>query len=473
MRLLEGFIFLFNIIFTVLLIKGGFKKVKWAKYVPLISFTILVFHIIVEKIRWQLYPLYIITIIYFILTILYMTSFLKIESINHRPKIKKLIIAIMIFFIIISGISAYVFPVYKMSIPKGKYKVGTESFDITDPQRKAIYSDNLNNNRKIKFQIWYPAETVEGYKRVPWLEDGQVVAKALAKDMKFPSFVLDHTALVMSNSFKKAPISTELEKYPIVVISHGWTGFRDLHTDVAEELASNGYIVIAIDHTYGSEVTVFNDGEVDYLYRGALPEREVTPNFLEYANKLVNTYAGDVNLTLNELERFNKGEVNSFFKDKFDLSKIGLLGHSTGGGADVSLTLNDKRIKAIVGMDAWVEPIEDAQIEKGLKVPALFLRSGQWEVGLNNKNLLHLIDKSSVPIELYQINGTTHLDFTMVYMYSPLTKYINITGKLNGRISSSIQKDFIQSFFDKNLKGNNSININDVANKWKEVKKIR
>jgi hypothetical protein len=218
---------------------------------------------------------------------------------------------------------------------------------------------------------------------------------------------------------------------------------------------------------------VFNDGEVAYLNKEALPKKELTPNFLEYANKLVNTYAGDVTLTLNELNKFNEGKVNSNFKGKFDLSRIGLLGHSTGGGADVSIALKDKRIRAIIGMDAWVEPINAVDIEKGLKIPALFLRSGQWEVGLNNKNLLSLIDKSSGPIALYQINDTTHLDFTMVYMYSPLTKYINITGKLDGRISSSIQKDFIQSFFDINLKYNNFININNVADKWKEVKKIK
>jgi predicted dienelactone hydrolase len=473
MRIVDGFIFLLNIIFTVLLIRGRFNKVKVVKYIPIIPFVFFVFQVVLKKTIWQLYPLYFITIVYFIFTVLYMTSIFKIENISNRPKTKKIIISIMILFILISGAAAYAFPVYKMPNPKGEYKIGTESFDIIDPQRKAIYSNNLNDNRKIKIQVWYPAKTVKDYKRVPWLEDGKVVAKALAKDMKLPSFILEHTALVMSNSFENAPISNELEKYPIVIISHGWTGFRNLHTDVAEELASNGYIVIGIDHTYGSEVTVFNDGEVAYLNREALPEKEITPDFLAYGNKLINTYAGDVNLTLNELEKFNEGEVNSNFKGKFDLSRIGLLGHSTGGAADVSIALKDKRIKAIVGMDAWVEPINAVDIEKGLKIPALFLRSGQWEVGLNNKNLNSLIDKSSGPIALYQINDTTHLDFTMVYMYSPLTKYINITGKLDGRAASSIQRDFIQSFFDKNLKNNKSIDINNVADKWKEVKKIK
>ena len=127
MRLLEGFIFLFNIIFTALLTRGGFKKIKWAKFIPIISFAFFVFHILFEGVRWQLYPLYLITILYFIFTILDMISFLKIKNIILIPKIKKIIIAIMMFFIIISGISAYIFPVYKMPIPKGKYKIGTQS----------------------------------------------------------------------------------------------------------------------------------------------------------------------------------------------------------------------------------------------------------------------------------------------------------------------------------------------------------
>jgi hypothetical protein len=47
------------------------------------------------------------------------------------------------------------------------------------------------------------------------------------------------------------------------------------------------------------------------------------------------------------------------------MTRIGLLGHSTGG-ADVAVAINDIRIKALVGMDDWVEPIyDDDEIEKG------------------------------------------------------------------------------------------------------------
>lgn len=472
MRLLEGIIFLIVFFATALVFIGDFKRIKIGKYLPILGFVIFILHLLIEGGRWQLYPLYLMIIIYFILSILKFSGKFSDCNLNSHKIIKGLVIGVMILLLLVSAISAYAFPVYKMTVPKGKYKIGTVAFDVIDENRKAIYSDNLKSNRKIKLQVWYPAEDTKGFKQVPWLQDGDIVAKGISKMMKLPDFLLSHTSLVMSNSYASAPISSGKDKYPLVIISHGWTGFRNLHTDVAELLASEGYMVIAIDHTYGSAVTVFNNGEVEYLNNSALPEREITPNFLEYANTLVNTYAGDIKITLDTLEKFNLGEKNVMFKDRLDLTTIGLLGHSTGGGASVTTALHDKRIKAMLGLDAWVEPIKEEDIKIGLNVPALFLRSEQWEKGLNNKNLLLLLDSSKNSRELYQINGINHLDFSMVYMYSPLSKYFNITGKLDGRVAAEIQQEFILNFYDKYLKNNSNSSVEKVSNKYNEVKVI-
>lgn len=473
MRILEGLLLIITIVTIIFLTNHFYRRWKWSISIPFLLCAVFCFHIVFDGIRWQLYPLYLVIILCLALTLLQFIPTKKHRIFTQKLKLQKAIRYFMIIFVVASGVMAYIFPVSTMPTPPGNYEIGTQSFDLTDPVREAIYSDHLDQNRKIKIQIWYPVDTVKGYTQVPWLEDGTVVARALAKDMSLPSFALDQTALIKSNSYSMAPLSSKLSKYPVVVISHGWTGFRDIHADVAEELASTGYIVVGIDHTYGSEITVFNDGEISYLNRDALPDSETTPDFMSYASTLVSTYSGDVNLTLNSLEQFNNGEIDTMFKGKLDLSNLGLLGHSTGGGCDVSVALNDQRIKAIVGMDAWVEPIDTEEINKGLTIPALFLRSGQWEEGPNNKNLLNLIDSSSNSTYLYQINNTNHLDFSMVYMYSPLTKYMGLTGKLNGRISSTIQKDFIQNFFDKYLKHDTTIDIRNVALKWHEVTKIK
>jgi len=370
---------------------------------------------------------------------------------------------------VISGLSVLSFPMYHLPEPNGDFLIGTESFIIEDETRLELYSEDPNDYRKTKIQIWYPAETIEGFQQAPWLEDGQVIARALSKDIGLPFFALDHTAEIMSNSYLKAPISKAFNQYPVVILSHGWRGFRNIHTDYAEELASLGYIVVGIDHSYGSVATVFED-ETIYLNPDALPERDDTPDFIDYANQLVNTYASDIIATLDYLEVINEVSNPSRFSGKFDLGHIGLIGHSTGGGADVAVALSDDRIDSVIGLDAWVEPLEENIVTDGLTIPSMFIRSGAWETGENNENLLLLIENSSDDTEFYQIDGTTHYDFAMVYMYSPLTPYIGFSGSIEDRYLVSILKSMITDFFDETLKGDSNSQIDE--SEWEEVRII-
>ena len=144
-----------------------------------------------------------------------------------------------------------------------------------------------------------------------------------------------------------------------------------------------------------------------------------------------------------------------------------MLGHSTGGGAGVAVALNDIRIDSIIGLDPWVEPVSEAEIENGLIIPSLFIRSETWETGVNNLTLNALMENSSYSPLLYQIEGTTHFDFTMVYMYSPLTKYIGFSGSVEGKYLNSILKSMITSFFNQTLKGDQNSEID--SDKWDEV----
>jgi len=385
------------------------------------------------------------------------------ESLRHFKENLTILLLAVLFIIIPSQL--------KVSQLEVLNAAKVPPFIIEDETREELYSDESNDYRRIKIQIWYPAESVEGYELAPWLDDGVEIARGLSKDMGFPFFVLDHTADIMSNAYINAPINNDLERYPVVIISHGWRGFRNIHTDFAEELASNGYIVVGIDHTYGSVATVFDDDDVVHVALEALPQRETTPDFLDYANQLVYTYAGDITTTINYLEVLNDLDVSSRFNGKLDLTTIGLVGHSTGGGAGVAVALDDERIDAVVGLDSWVEPINETNINQGLEIPALFLRSESWEVGFNNTSLLALIDQSSYDPLLYQIDGTTHFDFAMVYMYSPLTKYIGFSGEIDSEYLNVIMKTMILDFFAGTL-GNPLSNDFD-TDEWEEVKQIR
>ena len=56
--------------------------------------------------------------------------------------------------------------------------------------------------------------------------------------------------------YKSKPIQQE---FPVIIFSHGLGGNRTQNTANIESLASNGYVVFAIEHTYDANITIFND----------------------------------------------------------------------------------------------------------------------------------------------------------------------------------------------------------------------
>lgn len=428
---------------------------KW-KIIGIVIIVLAILNGVLGKPKWQQYPLYIVAAIYLLLVLL---NYLKVLELNASRV--KWILGIGIFLILFSIFTMSVFPKSKFPKPSGKFAVGTRIFDLEDQSRTEKYSENADENRKIKYQVWYPTDKTKNLKKAKWIHDGVIVTRQLASSMHLPGFVLDQTRDIYSNSFLEAEISKSLDKYPVVLISHGWKGFRELHTDYAEELASNGFIAISIDHTYGSQVVKFKDGSLAYISEKALPRETAPFGYNKNSNLLVKTYGNDVSSVIDDLERLNQSHRD--FKNILDLEEIGLLGHSTGGGGDVFIAMKDNRIKALLGLDAWVSPLEPEVLKQGLKIPSLFLRSEQWSKGPNNI-ALDSIFKNSNNTTLITMDKTNHVDFTMTYMFSPITKYVGFTGKLGGRYSSDIQKEFILSFFNENLKNKNGSN-NDYIRK--------
>nr|WP_300006249.1 hypothetical protein [Tissierella sp.] len=404
------------------------------KFLGLFVILGIVAHIASGKSRWQYYPIYFVGLVYLVMILLNYFNIL-----NLNPPVSKWMMGIGLLLIIISIILIIILPMEKLPKPSGNYKIGTVTYDLQDKTREEKYTADKNDKRKIKYQVWYPAEKTKGHKRAKWIYDGKYLTRQLASSMYMPSFMLDHTSKINSNSYLKAPVDTSLDRYPIVIISHGWSGFRELHTDYAEELASNGFIAASIDHSYGSQGVKFEDGTTIDIKKDAIKN----------SNLLVKTYGEDVVSVLDDIEKLNKDD--EIFKGKLDLDSIGALAHSTGGGGIVHASLKDPRIKTLLGLDAWVEPIQNEIRDEKLAIPALFLRSEQWSKGPNNKPLINLV-KNSDRASLIQMNDTNHVDFSMSYMYSPITKYIGFTGKLGGRVSSKVQREFILNFFEDNLR---------------------
>ncbi len=405
--------------------------------------------------KWHLTPVYIV----FIVSIGYM------QFKNPKKIIKISYIVISTMLISLSFGLVYALPIGEIPMPTGDYQIGNQYFIVEDNDRLELYTDDPNDTRRFAFNVWFPTDDTQDKNLSRWIGN-QYITRGLAKSVGLPSFSLDHLVDIKSNSYSWTTISNQEEKYPVVIISHGWGGFMSLHTDIAEEFASRGYVVISIDHTYGSVATTFID-ETVYQNKDALPSRD-EPNFLDKATQLVNTYAKDVSKTIDFLEEKNEAETG-FFSGKLDLDYIGLIGHSTGGGADVAVALDDDRITALIGLDAWVEPISTQEIDKGLDIPSLFIRSETWSEGENNIHL-NLLIKNSINSMLFQIDGSTHADFTMAYMFSPLTSVIGFTGSLDYQYLLDMQKAVMVPFFEQHLKNDGAFDYTQLD--YDELNKI-
>jgi hypothetical protein len=410
---------LFVIFFIVYRIFIASRAITYLVGVRVLLASLLI-HLALRTWVWMIYPLFIALGLIILLGLPNLK--LNVKKITSLPR--KLIWGFAVTLSLVSFIFTAFFPIRSLPKPTGNFTVGTMSWDIhTD--RVELYADETGAIRSFRAQAWYPASMTTT--RAKWLGDGSFTSQGLAIDFGFPGFIFNQLGHIDSNSYVNAAVLDG--SYPLVIISHGWSGFRQLHTDLAEELASHGFIVIGIEHTYGSVGTVFDDGRKVSVNLKALPRRASTPNYLDFANALVNTYAGDIVSVLDEIESYKNDDLKAKIYKNINLSYVTAIGHSTGGGAAVKVGITDSRVHSVIGLDAWVEPLKESELKQGLNIPSLLIRSEGWYVSFNNAYLRTLIESSPMKPVAFQMNGITHYDFGMVYMFTTLAPFIGLQGQ--------------------------------------------
>jgi pimeloyl-ACP methyl ester carboxylesterase len=421
------------------------KRPRWLEYLPTLTAISAVLQIILEGYRWQLVPIYFLTLILFIISFGAVRKFI---SQFFKRKWQK---AVIWLFAIVLLVAAYALPIL-LPIPRlpessGQYQVGTFSVMLTDPSRHEIYSEDASDLRSIMIQVWYPADPAPDDQMAPWMEHADLIGPAISKYLGLPSFFLDHLVYVKTGAYLNAPISQAETSYPVLLFSHGWNGFRAQNTFQAIQFASNGYIVVAIDHTYGAVLTVFPDGKLAYNNPEALPSNMPDPEYQPIANKLINQWSGDLGFVLNTLEEWNKNDPDHDLVGSLDLDHVGVFGHSTGGGATVEFCGRDSRCKAGIGMDAYLKPVSETVLDLGLEQPFLFMFSETWS-SEPNWQLFNQLYLNSDDARVMTIMGTAHYDFSDLPILSPIAYQLGLKGPLNGKRVVEITSVYPLAFFD-------------------------
>lgn len=365
-----------------------------------------------------------------------------------------------------------VLPIPELPSPTGPFDVGTMTFVVTDPDREEIYGlpepdpdaetqptidesdeEEPGELRRIVVQAWYPADVPDGIAPTVWNPDLDVVGPAISQYLGFPGFFLNHVEGIPSGAFEGAePLEGRI---PVILHSHGWAGARTVSLNQIESLASQGFLVLAADHVYGSIVTRFPDtGELVYLDERALPDEEETnpDDYEDATEELVETFADDLILILDQLELGQEGAFAEI-SDIADLERIGMYGHSTGGGAAARACLIDERCDAVAGLDAWVEPIPDRFVARELQMPSMFIRSDEWRQRPNDRRLRGMSERSPAVSYWISLLGSGHYDFTLLPMLSPYADRLGLKGSIPADRVVTIIDDYLNGFFDRYLIG--------------------
>ena len=148
----------------------------------------------------------------------------------------------------------------------------------------------------------------------------QLRSKTLASAGKLPSFFPSHLDLIKTHSYLSIDFIKKDSVSPVLIFSHGITGSRHLHQVLFEYLASRGYIVVAPDHSYDCNLTIFPNGQIaDY-------RSDITghPDSIKIRRKQIDTRSQDIYFIIDQLERIQQGSLRSKLTGNINLEKIAL-----------------------------------------------------------------------------------------------------------------------------------------------------
>jgi predicted dienelactone hydrolase len=278
--------------------------------------------------------------------------------------------------------------------------------------------------------IWYPArpssDPVADYLPAAWQPTADMLgirASGLTANCKDAAVMADTHAA-----------------YPVVLLSP--SGFPPLLlSGTAEELASHGFVVVGLNHTYETAVTVFADGRVAAMNpaatAGALgPQTGAHRTVFDRRADVCRYKVADLAFVAGCLADL---DTDDMLAGRLDLRRLTAVGHSFGGAAALQWCRDDPRCAAAANLDGalWTEVGR-----LGLSRPVLQVLASHPEFDLTPDDAVRAgvapdpgwytaersitldgwatVDRTGRPAVSRQITGATHVNF-MDIPFLPLT----------------------------------------------------
>ncbi|MGP3987245.1 alpha/beta hydrolase family protein [Streptomyces sp. 3N207] len=234
----------------------------------------------------------------------------------------------------------------RLPAPTGPHRVGVTALHMTDRSRRDPWQSD--RHRELMVSVLHPARDVHGYPVAPHMTAGAAQSFQELAPLFHPELPRTgvHWAATMTHAHTGAPVPPG--RRPVLLYSPGGGDPRTLGTSVAEELASHGYVVVTIDHPGDATEVVFPDGSVrTTVFRG---DPRADPALFR---TVIETRVADTRFVLDQLEALTAGR--SELGRTMDLRRVGIYGHSAGGTAAAEAMHEDRRIRAAVNLEGFLD----------------------------------------------------------------------------------------------------------------------
>lgn len=254
----------------------------------------------------------------------------------------------------------------------GAHRVGTRAFHWEDQLREELVTSALGDNRELMVHLFYPTDVNNGDFRTPIVRDRHW--NTLSTEQVVTGHVLRRSNYDgVFWPFEHEPaISAAEASYPVIIFSHGGGGAVERNLFWIGELASRGFVVAAINHTYVTDFVSFPDGRL-ITGRGFGLDNDpaITPAEEAILADAQDLWSDDQIFVLEQLISLDQDPLSGF-AGRLDLNRVAAAGFSFGGASAYEAASKDPRIRAVIDGDGTIWQPAGVNIA----VPLLFVQSG-------------------------------------------------------------------------------------------------
>ncbi len=415
--------------------------------------------------------------------------------------------ALGLLLLAISAVAILLWRGIALPEPTGPFAVGRTSRHLIDESRPEVFTEAPEDRRELMVAIHYPAAAGDGAAPSSYLDAS--VAAGFAQALEMPQFVFQ---VVHPHALREPAAAQADGGSPVVLFSHGFGQPPVFYTATLEDLASHGFIVVSINHTYSSGISVFSDGRV-MLQNEAASHPEVsidlpgdeqadssnqetdatkeTAQTQDAGNDVGSVWVGDVRFVLDQLEKLNRDD--RLLAGRMNLAQVGVFGHSFGGAAAIRTVQIDPRFLAGINLDGtdlrvtagatierpvmWINSPHEAPSDALLKAIGKSREWFQEQMQKHAQRTDEVLTQAPQGRRL-RIRGAAHQtftsDFTLASASWPwnwLTRGLDV-GTIPADRAVLVLNSLVIEFFQEHLRGQTRAPAASLVHRFPEVEQV-